>query len=118
MLNGLDDRADEAIRDAFAGTARPSLSPYFGSKLRSAVEEEKRRKRAAAMRMRIMRTYWVLAGLASVTVVALLPWSESPHGAWLSLLVVEVVVALPMMLVRVNLWDLILASVRRNGAIT
>ena len=113
-----DDRADQAIRDAFSGTARPSLSPYFNTKLRALVEEEKRRKRAAAIRMRIMRTYWVLTALASVTVISLLPWSESPHGAWLSLLVVAAVIALPMTLVRVDLLDLILQSIRKSGIIS
>ncbi|MEJ2189720.1 MAG: hypothetical protein P8Y93_09975, partial [Acidobacteriota bacterium] len=82
------------------------------------VEEEKRRKRAAAMRMRIMRTYWVLAGLASASIIWMVPWSESPHGAWHSLLVVAVVIALPMTLVRVDLLDLILQSIRKSGTIT
>ncbi len=112
-----DDRADQMIRNAFAGTARPSLSPYFNTRLRAAVEEEKRRKRAAALRTRIMQTYWMLAGLASVVITLTLPWSVSPGGAGLSLLVVAAVMALPMMVVRVDLFDLILQSIRKSGVI-
>lgn len=65
-----------------------------------------------------MRTYWVLAGLASVLIVLTLPWSEAPHGGWLSLLVVAAVITLPMTLVRVDLLDLILQSIRGSGVIT
>jgi hypothetical protein len=117
MPEANDDRTDQTIRDAFAATVRPSLSPYFNTRLRAAVEEEKRRKRAAAIRVRIMRTYWVLAALTSVLITLTLPWSESPHGAWLSLLVVAAVITLPMVVVRIDLLDLILDSVRKSGLI-
>lgn len=113
-----DDRTDQTIRDVFAATVRPSLSPYFNTRMRAALEEEKRRKRAAATRVRIMRTYWVLAALASVSITLMLPWSQSPHGVWLSLLVVAAVMALPLMVVRVDLVDLILQSIRKSGLIT
>lgn len=113
MSDRQDERTDRMIRDAFAAEARPSPSPYFDRRLRVALAEEKRRKRAAKTRMRIMQTYWVLSGLAAVSIVWLLPWSESPGGAWLPLLVVTAVVAMPMMLVRVDLIDLILGSVEK-----
>ena len=71
--------ADRRIHDAFTATARPSPSPYFNSKLRVALAEEKRRKRAAKARMRIMQAYWIVAGLAAVLIISILPWSESPN---------------------------------------
>lgn len=113
MPDKQDERTDRMIRDAFAATARPSPSPSFDSRLRVALAEEKRRKRAAKTRMRIMQAYWILSGLAAVSIVSILPWSESPGGAWLPLLVVTAVVALPMMLVRVDLVDLILGSAEK-----
>jgi len=118
MADRQEDHADRMIRDAFTATARPALSLYFNSRVRAAVAEEKRRKRAAAIRVRIMRTYWVLAALTSVLITLTLPWSESSHGAWLSLLYKRQVLALPMMLVRVNLLDLIFDSVRKSSIIT
>jgi len=113
MPDKQDERTDRMIRDAFAATARPSPSPYFNSRLRAALAEEKRRKRAAKTRMRIMQAYWILSGLAAVSIMSILPWSESPGGAWLPLLVVTAVVALPMMLVRVDPVELILGSVEK-----
>ena len=113
MPDRRDEHADRALRDAFAATARPSFSPYFDSRLRAVLAREKRRKRAARTRMRIMQAYWVLAGLASVCIMALMPWSESPGGAWLPLLIVTAVTALPVMLVRIDLVDLILGSAER-----
>jgi hypothetical protein len=113
MPDSQDDRTDRMISDAFAATARPSLSPYFSSRLRVALVEERRRKRAATTRMRIMQAYWVLSGLAAVSIMSILPWSDSPGGAWLPLMVVTVVVALPVMLVRVDLVDLILGSAEK-----
>ncbi len=113
MPDKKDEGADRMIRDAFAATTRPSPSLYFNSRLRVALAEEKRRKRAAKTRMRIMQAYWVLSGLAAVSIVSMLPWSETPGGAWLPLLVVTAVVALPMALVRVDLVDLILGSVEK-----
>jgi len=113
MPDRQDERTDRMIRDAFAATARPSPSPHFNSRLTVALAEEKRRKRAAKTRMRIMQTYWVLSGLAAVSIVSMLPWTESSGGAWLPALVVTAVVALPMMLVRVDLMDVILGSVEK-----
>jgi hypothetical protein len=113
MPDRQDEGADRMIRDAFAATARPSPSPYFNSRLRVVLAEEKRRKRAAKTKMRIMQAYWVLSGLAAVSIVSMLPWSEKPGGAWLPLLVVTAVVALPMVLLRVDLVDLILGSVEK-----
>ncbi len=117
MPDTQDERTDRMIRDAFVATARPSPSLYFNSRLRVALAEEKRRKRAAKTRMRIMQAYWILSGLAAVFIMSMLPWSESTDGAWLPLLVVTAVVALPMLLVRVDLIDLILGSVEKCGII-
>ena len=57
------DRIDRALREAFAAAARPAPSPFFDSKLRAALVEERRRRRAVRARMRIMQLYWALAGL-------------------------------------------------------
>jgi len=113
MLDKQDECTDRMIRDAFAATARPSPSPYFNSKLRVAVAEENRRKRAANTRMRIMQAYWIFSGLATISIMSILTWSESPGGSWLPFLMVTAVVALPVMLVRVDLVDLILGSAEK-----
>ncbi len=111
MPDKQDERTDRMIRDAFAATARPSPSPCFNSRLRVALAKEKHRKRAAKIRMRIMQAYWILSGMAAVSIMVILPWSESPGSAWLPLLIVTAVVTLPIMLVRVDLVGLILGSV-------
>ncbi len=113
MPDRQDERTDRMIRHEFAATARPSPSPYFNSRLRIALAEEKRRKRAAKTRMRIMQAYWILSGLAAVSIMSILPRSESPGGAWLPLVVVTAVVALPMMLVRTDPVDLIIGSAEK-----
>ena len=110
MPDKYDEHADRMIREAFRTTAQPSPSPYFDSRLRVALAEEKRRKRGARTRMRIMQAYWLLTGLLAVAIMSMMPWSESPGGAWVPILVVTVVVTLPMMLVRVDLVDLILGT--------
>ena len=101
------------LRDAFAGTARPAPSPYFDSKLRAALAEERRRRRAARARMRIMQAYWVIAGVACLAIVAMLPWSTWPATARLPLVVVTIVLAVPLTLVRADLFELILGSAER-----
>ncbi len=113
MPDGQDELMDRAIRDAFAATARPSLSPYFKRRLRVALADEKRRQRTAKTRMRIMQAYWVLSGLVAISIMLTLPRSGSQGGAWLPLLVVTAVVAVPLMLVRVDLVDLILGSAEK-----
>jgi hypothetical protein len=113
MSDEQDEGAERMIRDAFAAMARPSPSPYFDSRLRVALAEEKRRKRAAKTRMRVMQAYWIFSGLAAVSIMSILPWSASPGGAWAPLLVVTAVMALPIMLVRVDLVELILGSVEK-----
>lgn len=105
-----DDRTDRMIHDAFRSTARPVLSLHFDRKLRIALVDERRRRRAARTRMRLLQAYWLVTGVATICIMFALPWSESPGGAWFPLLAVTAVVALPMMLARIDLVDLILGS--------
>ena len=64
--------------------------------------------------MRIMQAYWLLAGLAALYIIALMPWSnDSNSGVWISILVVTAVTVLPMMLIRVDLLDLIIGSTEK-----
>lgn len=115
MCEEYDDKADSMILDAFRSTARPVPSLYFDRKLFVSLVEEKRRRRAARTRMRLMQAYWSAAGAATMGIISVLPWSESPGGAWLPLVVVTAVVALPTMLARIDLVDLILGSAEKLG---
>lgn len=113
MSEKQDGATDRVIRDAFRSTVRPAPSLYFDRKLRIALVEEKRRRRAAGIRMRLMQAYWLVTGVATLGIVSALPWSESPVGAWLPLLAVAAVVALPAMLARIDVVDLILGSAEK-----
>jgi hypothetical protein len=104
---------DPMIRDAFRSTARPAFSPHFDRKLRIALVEEKCRRGAARTRMRLMQAYWLVAGVATIWIISALPWSESPDGAWLPLLAVTATAALPALLTRIDLVDLILGSAEK-----
>jgi len=108
-----DDTTDLMIRDAFRSTARPAFSPHFDRKLRNALVEEKSRRRAARTRMRLMQAYWWVTGVATIYIISVLPWSELPNGAWLPLLAVTATVALPTLLARIDLVDLILGSAEK-----
>jgi hypothetical protein len=107
------DRVDTVLRQAFAETARPAPSPHFQAKLRAALVEERRRRRAARARMRIMQLYWAFAGLVSLAILAVLSSSPWPAGAWGPLAVVTIVLTLPAALVRVDLVELILTTGKR-----
>jgi len=98
------------IRDAFRSHVRPVPSPHFDRKLRAALIDERRRRDATRAKMRVMRSYWIVAGAAIIGILSALPWSESPAGAWAPLLTITAMVALPMMLVRLDLIDVILDS--------
>ena len=113
MSESYDDNADRMIRDVFRSTAQPTPSLHFDHKLRVALVGERHRRRAARARMRLMQAYWLVTGVATICIMSALPWSESPVGAWVPLLAVTAVVALPMMLARVDLVDLILGSAEK-----
>jgi len=110
MSEEYDDSTGRVIHDAFRSTARPVLSLQFDRKLRVALVEERRRRRADRTRMRLLQAYWLVTGVATICIMFTLPWSESPGGACFPLLTVTAVVALPMLLARVDLVDLILGS--------
>lgn len=113
MTDEYDDGIDLVVRDAFRSTARPSPSLHFDRKLRIALVEEKRRRRSAGTRMRLMQVYWLVTGVATICILSILPWSDSPGGAWFPLLAVTAMVALPMMLARIDLIDLVLGSTEK-----
>jgi anti-sigma factor RsiW len=108
--------AEQALRDAFAGMARPALSLHFKQELNLVLAEERRRQRRLWWRLRLMRAYWLVAAMACVFILVRLPWSAiSQPGAWLTALaLVAVSAVLPVLLVlrtcRVDLLDLILGT--------
>lgn len=110
MPDRFEERADLMIRDAFRSTVRPAPSLHFDRRLRVALVEHKRLKRAARIRMRWLQAYWLVTGLAAVWIMVVLPWSEAPGGAWLPLLTAAAMAVLPMVLTRVDLVDLIIDS--------
>lgn len=108
-----EDEADGRIRDAFRSTARPVPSPHFDRRLRAAVFEEKCRLGTAKIRVRVMRAYWVVTGATAIGILSALPWSNAPDGAWVPLLLVTALIALPAALLRFDLIDVILDSTER-----
>jgi hypothetical protein len=107
--------ADRLLRETFRGVARPAPSLHFDRRLNEALAEERRRRRIARRAARLMQAYWLVAGAASLLIVLSLPWSESPSGARIPLMILALVALLPAVLARTDLLDLILGTSRRLG---
>lgn len=111
------EAADRLLREAFRGVASPTPSLHFERDLNAALDKERRRKRFARRSARLMHAYWLAAGMASLLILISLPWSESPAGARLALVIAAAVVVLPTLLLKVDLLELIVGTSRKFGDI-
>ncbi len=107
---------DAALRDCFADLARPTLSLSFNRKLRSSLAVERRRQAQARQRVRLLRGYWLVAGLVCAVILARLPWSELPLSeAWLAMVALALSAVLPVWLIlhacSIDPIDLVLATI-------
>jgi hypothetical protein len=107
--------ADQALCETFSEMARPSLSLSFDKELRAKLAVERRRQVAARLRTRLLRTYWLVAGLSSAVILAHLQWSEQPlFEPWWPVLALIVTAVLPVALVfvvcRIDPIDLLLSA--------
>lgn len=112
MGESVDSRIDPILQDAFKATARPNPSPYFKSRLRATLAEERRRRKAVEVRLRIMQAYWLFSAVVTLCILSSLVWRNPPQVVWIPLIMVAALLALPAALFRVDPVALVLGSVR------
>jgi hypothetical protein len=111
--------ADQALREAFSEMAEPSLSLSFDKELKAKLAAERRRRLATRLRTRLLRIYWLVAGLISSVILVHLQWSGLPFSEpWLLVMALIVTAVLPVSLVfvvcRIDPIDLILSTFETN----
>ena len=64
------------LAHVFEGTARHSVSIHFNRELRNRLLDEQQCERQVRLRALAMRSYWLVATVASACILWLLPWSS------------------------------------------
>jgi hypothetical protein len=106
---------DQALHEAFSELARPSLSLSFDKEMRARLAVERKRQLAARLQTRLLRIYWLVAGLSSAVILAHLQWSDQAlSGPWLPVLALIITAVLPVSIAlvacRIDPIDLILST--------
>jgi len=113
--SGMDvqDIADRALRDLFAGARRPELPPFFAQRCARRASLPSPGRPLGVRERWILRVYWLFTLVVACVVMARTEWPATVAPAIAAAAIVSVAVVLTPILLLVHLRGGVLALMRR-----